>query len=75
MRTKRKSAAGKRGFCAAACVLAGTLMLASCNTPVGIAPNLRGTYLEHALVTNPNGGGPQVVRFGPPSNWNPSAEN
>lgn len=43
-------------------------MLASCDTPVGESPALKGTYHEHALVTNPNGGGPQVVRWGPPQN-------
>jgi hypothetical protein len=42
--------------------------LASCNPPVGVAPDLRGTYWAHALVTNPNGGGAQVVRWGPPEN-------
>jgi hypothetical protein len=40
--------------------------LAACDAPVGVAPNLRGTYWEPALVTNPNGGGAQVVRWGPP---------
>lgn len=50
-------------------------MLASCETPVGVAPNLQGSYWERALVTNPNGGGPQVVRWGPPQNYNPSAQN
>jgi hypothetical protein len=43
-------------------------MLASCDTPVGVSPALQGTYREHALVTNPYGGGPQVVRWGPPEN-------
>lgn len=47
-------------------------MLASCDTPVGRAPDLQGTYWENALVTNPNGNGPQVVRWGPPQNYNPS---
>jgi hypothetical protein len=46
--------------------LAVTCLLAACNTPIGVAPNLRGTYWEHALVTYPNGGGPQVVVWGPP---------
>jgi hypothetical protein len=41
-------------------------MLASCDTPVGVSPALQGTYLQNALVTNPDGGGPQVVRWGPP---------
>jgi hypothetical protein len=50
------------------CAVAWTLVasLSGCNTPIGVAPNLRGTYLEHALVTNPNGGGPQLVIWGPP---------
>jgi hypothetical protein len=47
-------------------VLACVLWLTACDTPVGVAPNLRGTYWEHARVTNPNGGGPQVVIWGPP---------
>ena len=47
-------------------------MLAACDTPVGRAPNLQGDYWQNALVTNPNGGGPQVVRWGPPQNYNPS---
>ncbi len=41
-------------------------MLASCDTPVGVSPALKGTYWQNALVTNPDGGGPQVVRWGPP---------
>jgi hypothetical protein len=47
-------------------LLAATGALSACNTPTGIAPSLRGTYWDHALVTNPNGGGPQVVIWGPP---------
>lgn len=47
-------------------------MLTSCETPIGRAPDLQGTYWQNALVTNPNGGGPQVVRWGPPQNDNPS---
>ena len=46
--------------------LAAVSSLVACNAPIGVAPNLQGTYWEHALVTNPNGGGPQVVRWGPP---------
>ena len=49
-----------------ACLLAAGAWLAGCSTPVGVAPDLRGTYWGHALVTNPNGGGPQVVIWGPP---------
>jgi hypothetical protein len=52
-----------------ACMLAAVVSLGACSTaPIGQAPNLRGTYLEHALVTNPNGGGPQVEVWGPASN-------
>lgn len=47
-------------------------ILAACGTPVGVSPALKGTYWEHALVTNPNGGGPVVVRWGPPVNYIPS---
>jgi hypothetical protein len=54
-------------------VLLSAALLASCNTPVGISPALKGSYLENALVTNPNGRGPQVVRWGPP--WNIPAKN
>jgi len=42
------------------------IMLASCDTPVGVSPALRGTYWEHAIVTNPNGGRPMEVRWGVP---------
>jgi len=49
-------------------------ILASCGTPVGVSPALRGTYWEHALVTNPDGAGPQVVRWGPPQNDIPRAD-
>jgi hypothetical protein len=38
-------------------------MLASCDTPVGRVPD-QGT--STTLVTNPDGNGPQVVRWGPP---------
>ena len=41
-------------------------MLVSCDTPIGRAPDLQGTYRATSLVTNPDGGGPQVVRWGPP---------
>jgi len=40
--------------------------LASCDTPVGVSPALKGTYWQHAIVTNPYGGGPMEVRWGPP---------
>ncbi len=45
--------------------------LTSCDTPVGVSPALKGTYWEHALVTNPDGGGPMVVRWGPPEPYVP----
>jgi hypothetical protein len=41
-------------------------MLASCDTPVGESPARKGAYWQNALVTNPVGGGPHVVRWGPP---------
>ena len=50
-------------------------MLASCDTPVGVSPALQGTYRENALVTNPDGGGPQVVRWGAPENFVDGAEH
>jgi hypothetical protein len=56
------------------CVLAVTAALAACDTPEGTVPAWRGTYLEHAVVTNPNGGGPQVIRWGPPANTGASRD-
>jgi hypothetical protein len=50
------------------------LLLAACSTPVGVAANLRGTYWQHALVTNPNGGGPQIVIWGPPDPFVPDPD-
>jgi hypothetical protein len=50
-------------------------MVASCDTPVGRAPDLQGSYWQNAVVTNPNGDGPQVVRWGPPQNYNPEGQN
>lgn len=47
--------------------------LASCDTPVGRAPNLQGTYWQNAQVTHPNDDGPQVVRWGPAQNYEPGA--
>jgi hypothetical protein len=47
-------------------------MLASCDTPVGESPARKGAYWQNALVTNPDGGGPQVVLWGPPQNYNPA---
>jgi len=59
--------------CFAALTAAGGV-LASCGTPVGVSPALQGTYWERALVTNPSGTGPQVVRWGPPQNDTPRAD-
>lgn len=61
----------RRAFGRLAFLVTVTGVLASCNPPVGVAPNLRGTYWQNSLVTNPNGGGPQVVRWGPPDNRQP----
>jgi len=52
------------------CTCAATILLSACNTPVGTPPSWRGTYLDKAITTNPNGGGPQVIQFGPPLYWN-----
>jgi hypothetical protein len=39
-------------------------VLSSCSdAPVGVPPGWEGLGVQ---VTNPNGGGPQVTRFGPP---------
>ncbi len=38
--------------------------MASCDTPFGVSSALRVTYWRNALVANPNGGGPEVVRHG-----------
>jgi len=71
-RSDQGSRFGIRALHRLAFLLAVSAWLAACNTPVGVAPNLRGTYWEHALVTNPNGGGPQVVIWGPPDPFVPS---
>ena len=52
-----------------ALLFAAGCVLASCDAPVGVSPALKGTYWEHALVTNPYGGGPMVVMWGPPENY------
>jgi len=72
--TDQCSDSGRHGFCRLALrpalLLAVSAWLAACNAPIGVAPNYRGTYLEHALVTNPNGGGPQITIWGPPESAN-----
>jgi hypothetical protein len=42
--------------------------LASCNTPIGVSQALQGTYWQNAIVTHPEGDGPEVVLWGPPEN-------
>ena len=69
-RRTRLFMAGKRRLIPAATLLAAGASLAACDAPVGVSPDLQGTYWQKALVTNPNGGGPQVVRWGPPPNIN-----
>ena len=73
----RRHPGALRCLCPVAALLVTGALLAACdnNTPVGESPALQGTYLEHAIVTNPNGGGPMVERYGPPVNWNPSARD
>ena len=65
-RTRHPNRIGSCGLQRMFFTIAVTCLLAACNAPIGVAPNLQGTYWEHALVTNPNGGGEQVVRWGPP---------
>jgi len=43
-----------------------SLLMSACDTPVGTTPSWRGIFLDKAIATNPNGSGPQVLRFGPP---------
>jgi predicted small secreted protein len=66
---------GKRVMLSLALLLAACAMLSACDTPVGIAPDLRGSYWQNALVTHPNGNGPQVVIWGPPDPRVPSGGN
>jgi hypothetical protein len=65
---KKVSAHACRWLARFALLTAAGVMLASCDTPVGVSPALKGTYQENARVTNPTGGGPQVVRWGEPEN-------
>jgi hypothetical protein len=41
-------------------------VLASCDTPVGTPPGFRNSSAPTTQLTNPQGGGAQVVRWGPP---------
>ena len=50
-------------------ICAAAILLSACDPPTGTPPSWRGTYLDKAVTTNPNGGGPQVIRYGPPGMW------
>ena len=73
-RADQGSHGAMRAFRRLAFLLAVGGWLAACNAPLGVAPNYQGTYWEHAVVTNPNGGGPQVIIWGPPNNYNPQRD-
>ena len=47
-------------------IWAAAILLSGCNTPVGTPSSWQGTYLGKAIVTNPDGDGPQVLRYAPP---------
>ena len=71
---KKISSHGCRTLALVALLTAVGGVLASCGTPIGVSPALQGTYRENSLVTNPDGNGPQVVRWGPPENYAPPGE-
>lgn len=71
---QKSSGAGTPALPRLVVLLAVTSLLSACEAPVAVAPNLRGTYWSHALVTNPNGGGPQIVRWGPPDPFFPLSD-
>jgi hypothetical protein len=71
---KQVSSGVRRWLVAVALLTAAAGTLGSCDTPVGVSPGLQGTYWQNARVTNPIGGGPQVVRWGPPQNYVPGAD-
>lgn len=57
-------------------VFGALLMLASCAaTPTGLGQDPIGPAGGQAIITNPNGGGPQVKLWGPPDSTNPEAPN
>jgi hypothetical protein len=51
-------------------LLAAATPLAACDTPVGVPPSWRNLPMPPTQVTNPDGGGPQVTRWGPPGTSN-----
>lgn len=69
-RTDQCRHSGMLGFRRLALLLAVGACLAACNAPVGPETNHQGTYVGQALVTNPNGGGPQVIVHAAPENSN-----
>jgi hypothetical protein len=71
---KKISLHGCHPLALVALLTAGGGMLVSCNTPIGVSAALLGTYRENSVVTNPDGNGPQVVRWGPPENRAPPGE-
>ncbi len=52
-----------------ALLIAAATALTSCDTPIGTPPAWRNVGTVPTVVTNPNGGGPQVTRWGPPDTW------
>jgi len=49
-------------------ICAAAILLSARDLPTGTPPSWRGTYFDKAVTTNPNGCGPQVIRYGPPGN-------
>ena len=74
MAVKKISSHTCRSLALVALLTAASGMLVSCDTPIGVSPALQGTYRENSLVTNPDGSGPKVVRWGPPENYAPLGE-
>jgi len=50
-------------------ICAAVILLSACDGRLGTPASWRGTYLDKATATNPQGGGPQVIQFGPPQPW------
>jgi hypothetical protein len=69
-RTNQRSQRGVRAFRRLGLLLAAGAWLAACGAPVGPSSIQQGTYLGQALVTNPNGGGPQIIMRAPPETSN-----
>jgi len=69
-RTDRCSGSGMRSCRRLAALLAVSAWLAACDAPIGPATSPQGTYMGQALVTNPNGGGPQIIMRAAPETSN-----